>query len=292
MRGLRSRISLRRAPESAYTPLRRSKTSPDLMSTKVRVGAWLPLLIVALIFQQSAFAQDYTCSDPQYEQLFGNHCFEFMDQTNAGVDMTYEDAEALCADKAKTLVTSRTRDELDYLASIMAALKWNNALVGLRYKRANWKWSSNERLLLGQGCHVTTYDEAAERPHEFSPAMSIDKCIDYCTKNRMLYAAVQGGSFCHCSPKFVWQQSASNCSMPCSGTPDQLCGSMLNDLVFATAEMAYDNWLPGRPTVGGGCAAIQIDRELNYWHDASCNMALPFICKFGNFSYYLKYSKL
>ena len=238
-------------------------------------------LLSSILLPFVQLQQQSVCPEGEYFNRDYALCYEFTRDTSV---LTYDEAAESCTARGKKLAAVENPLELDFIAVTMRNASLSQVFVGLKYLKTGWKWTETDMPLRGQGCQQSTYSEDPEddMPSIISNSMTIETCINYCSSETYLYAAVQQRQFCYCSQKFVWPTAASDCSMPCSGSSDQECGALFNSNTFFAAENSFDNWKKGRPTVYGSCGAIEIDRNRNPWVDNSCSVTLPFICGFEN----------
>ena len=240
------------------------------------------VLLAIAIFPQVffVFAEEWPCAD-RGDVFNGPVCYEFVENKEI---FNYEQAANYCSKKAKHLANIRSQYQMDFVVSEMANRGWQQAFIGLRFIRTGWKWVGNKRLLRGQGCSDSVYSDNGEYSSFISNTMTNEGCINFCSLQRLPFAALQQGQFCYCSSSYIWPQAASNCSLPCSGASNQRCGGYFTNVVFFAADGAYDNWKFGHPNANGICASVEIDREFNQWVDVSCTFRLPFICKTSKLS--------
>ena len=237
-------------------------------------------LLIRIIVILSLFSPRVSAVDecPQGEELHEGECFSFHQEPSV---TNFQEAKAFCKDNGKQLARINNQKQTYELALSSFERNWTDVLVGLRYEKVPWQWASKGRPLRGQGCFENgDADQTMVLGYSSSSIMTIDKCIQFCSNEGHLYAAVHMGSFCYCSDDHIWKIPASNCSTPCAGSETQLCGGTVNSATYFAAENAFDNWQPSRPSVYGNCAAIQVDGKLNQWQDASCAIPLPFICQY------------
>jgi len=65
-------------------------------------------------------------------------------------------------------------------------------------------------------------------------SMTIDKCISTCKGKGFLYSGVQWSIQCFCGNEYGKYGTADNCSMRCSGNPNQICGGFWANSVYRT----------------------------------------------------------
>src|SRR3954463_12171526 len=75
-----------------------------------------------------------------------------------------------------------------------------------------------------KGCFKDTSDFDLNGYLERSRFNSVQRCIDICARRGFRYAGVQYSESCLCGNSYGRYGPANNCTMPCTGYPEQICG--------------------------------------------------------------------
>jgi hypothetical protein len=82
------------------------------------------------------------------------------------------------------------------------------------------------------------------------PAMTNNKCRNFCAHKRFVFAGTQYGSYCFCGATYGKIGPALNCNMGCSGNGNEMCGgAWANSVSLSGAEPT----VPPAPSNGSQC---------------------------------------
>ncbi len=98
-----------------------------------------------------------------------------------------------------------------------------------------------------KGCFKDTSDFDLNGYLERSRFNSVQRCVDICAKRGFRYAGVQYSESCLCGNSYGRYGPANNCTMACTGYPEQICGGYASNAV-------YEIFTQGAGTMGPGAA--------------------------------------
>jgi len=106
-----------------------------------------------------------------------------------------------------------------------------------------------------KGCFKDTNDFDLNGYLERSRYNSVQRCIDICAQRGFKYAGVQYGESCLCGNSFGRYGPANNCTMSCTGYPEQICGGYASNAVYEIYNQSAAGIRPGAATSAPKSAA-------------------------------------
>ncbi|MBF0276140.1 MAG: pentapeptide repeat-containing protein [SAR324 cluster bacterium] len=83
------------------------------------------------------------------------------------------------------------------------------------------------------GCFKDQSDRDMKGYYLDTADMTTNKCLDLCKSKGFAYAATQYGGHCFCDNSYGRSGPADNCTMPCKGDSNQICGGSWANSVYA-----------------------------------------------------------